>query len=115
MVTSRLALTCCKLVSHLHTYRDKFADLQGKSASNLLQTKIAIWDNTYAPHQTVSTNITLFAWQQKLKFADPYGYAGDFPIETFIGADFYWTVITVKPLKKLTESLVLIPPYLDGF
>ncbi|GBN85414.1 hypothetical protein AVEN_205200-1 [Araneus ventricosus] len=43
MVTSRLALTCCKLVSHLHTCRDKFADLQCKSAANLLQTKIAIW------------------------------------------------------------------------
>ncbi|GBN03909.1 hypothetical protein AVEN_221705-1 [Araneus ventricosus] len=34
MVTSRLALTCCKLVSHLHTCRDKFADLQCKSAAN---------------------------------------------------------------------------------
>ncbi|GBM00326.1 hypothetical protein AVEN_32665-1 [Araneus ventricosus] len=27
MVTSRLALTCCKLVSHLHTCRDKFAEI----------------------------------------------------------------------------------------
>ncbi|GBL89098.1 hypothetical protein AVEN_255235-1 [Araneus ventricosus] len=34
MVTSRLALTCCKLVSQLHTCRDKFADLQCKSAAN---------------------------------------------------------------------------------
>ncbi|GBM05031.1 hypothetical protein AVEN_135212-1 [Araneus ventricosus] len=43
MVTSRLALTCCKLVPHLHTCRDKFAvGLQTCSAS-LLQTKIAIW------------------------------------------------------------------------
>ncbi|GBN19645.1 hypothetical protein AVEN_20120-1 [Araneus ventricosus] len=44
MVTSRLSLTCCKLVSHLHTCRAKFAEsLQCKSAANLLQTKIAIW------------------------------------------------------------------------
>ncbi|GBM54510.1 hypothetical protein AVEN_198032-1 [Araneus ventricosus] len=44
MVTSRLARTCCKLVSHLNTC-DKFAEnLQCKSAANLLQTKIAIWD-----------------------------------------------------------------------
>ncbi|GBN09421.1 hypothetical protein AVEN_253797-1 [Araneus ventricosus] len=27
MVTSRLALTCCKLVSHLHTCRDKFVEV----------------------------------------------------------------------------------------
>ncbi|GBO27445.1 hypothetical protein AVEN_221416-1 [Araneus ventricosus] len=43
MVTSKLALTCCKLVSHLHSCRVKFAvSLQICSAS-LLQTKIAIW------------------------------------------------------------------------
>ncbi|GBN51362.1 hypothetical protein AVEN_34901-1 [Araneus ventricosus] len=37
MVTSRFALTCCKLVSHLHTCRDKFAES--------LQTNIAIWNS----------------------------------------------------------------------
>ncbi|GBM20243.1 hypothetical protein AVEN_216661-1 [Araneus ventricosus] len=43
MVTPKLALTCCKLVSHLHSCRVKFAvSLQICSAS-LLQTKIAIW------------------------------------------------------------------------
>ncbi|GBO18502.1 hypothetical protein AVEN_71206-1 [Araneus ventricosus] len=36
MVTSKLALTCCKLVSHLHSCRDKFVvSLQICSASLL--------------------------------------------------------------------------------
>ncbi|GBL93814.1 hypothetical protein AVEN_153590-1 [Araneus ventricosus] len=39
VVTSKLALTCCKLVSHLHSCR---VDLAASSAS-FLQTKIAIW------------------------------------------------------------------------
>ncbi|GBN73668.1 hypothetical protein AVEN_242237-1 [Araneus ventricosus] len=43
MVTSRLALTCCKLVSHLHTCRDKFAEGLQICSASLLQTKIAIW------------------------------------------------------------------------
>ncbi|GBN06220.1 hypothetical protein AVEN_160956-1 [Araneus ventricosus] len=43
MVTSKLALTFCKLVSHLHSCRVKLgASLQILGAS-LLQTKIAIW------------------------------------------------------------------------
>ncbi|GBN89862.1 hypothetical protein AVEN_24337-1 [Araneus ventricosus] len=37
MVTSRLALTCCKLVSHLHTCRDKFAESLQTCSANLLQ------------------------------------------------------------------------------
>ncbi|GBM94901.1 hypothetical protein AVEN_114840-1 [Araneus ventricosus] len=65
--------------------------------------------NTYAPHQTVPTDITLFARQKKLKLADPYEKTDNLPIEVLIGADFYWTVMTVKPPKKLTESLVLMP------
>ncbi|GBM19088.1 hypothetical protein AVEN_236913-1 [Araneus ventricosus] len=43
MVTLRLALTCCKLVSHLHTCRDKFAESLQICSASLLQTKIAIW------------------------------------------------------------------------
>ncbi|GBM80029.1 hypothetical protein AVEN_202540-1 [Araneus ventricosus] len=65
--------------------------------------------NTYAPHQTVPPDITTFARQTKLKLADPYEKVGDLPIDVSIGADFYWTVVTVKPPKKLTESLVLMP------
>ncbi|GBL97172.1 hypothetical protein AVEN_87091-1, partial [Araneus ventricosus] len=65
--------------------------------------------NTYAPHQTVPTDITLFARQKKLKLADPYEKTDNLPIEVMIGADFYWTVMTVKPPKKLTKSLVLMP------
>ncbi|GBN66530.1 hypothetical protein AVEN_80739-1, partial [Araneus ventricosus] len=65
--------------------------------------------NTYAPHQTVPTDITLFARQKKLKLADPYERTDNLPIEVLIGTDFYWTVMTVKPPKKLTESLVLMP------
>ncbi|GBN69084.1 hypothetical protein AVEN_251531-1, partial [Araneus ventricosus] len=65
--------------------------------------------NTYAPYQTVPTDITLFARQKKLKLADPYEKTDNLPIEVLIGADFYWTVMTVKPPKKLTESLVLMP------
>ncbi|GBL86668.1 hypothetical protein AVEN_194900-1 [Araneus ventricosus] len=42
MVTSRLALSCCKLVSHLHTCPDKFAESLQTYSANLLQTKIAI-------------------------------------------------------------------------
>ncbi|GBN56159.1 hypothetical protein AVEN_124033-1 [Araneus ventricosus] len=60
---------------------------------------------TYAPHQTVPTDITLFARQKKLKLADPYEKTDNLPIKVLIGADFYWTVMTVKPPKKLTESL----------
>ncbi|GBN57455.1 hypothetical protein AVEN_123850-1 [Araneus ventricosus] len=52
---------------------------------------------------------TLFSHQRKLKLADPYEKTGDLPIEVLIGADFKWTVMTVKPPKKLTESLVLMP------
>ncbi|GBM08575.1 hypothetical protein AVEN_149162-1 [Araneus ventricosus] len=37
MVTSRLALTCCKLVSHLHTCRDKFAESLQTCSASLLQ------------------------------------------------------------------------------
>ncbi|GBM70791.1 hypothetical protein AVEN_127338-1 [Araneus ventricosus] len=37
MVTSRLALTCCKLVSHLHTCRDKFAESLQICSASLLQ------------------------------------------------------------------------------
>ncbi|GBN88742.1 hypothetical protein AVEN_29496-1 [Araneus ventricosus] len=44
MATSRLALTCCKLVSHLHTCRDKFAESLQICSASLLQTKIAIWE-----------------------------------------------------------------------
>ncbi|GBM34643.1 hypothetical protein AVEN_122038-1 [Araneus ventricosus] len=44
MVTSRLALTCCKLVSHLHTCRDEFAESLQTCSASLLQTKIAIWE-----------------------------------------------------------------------
>ncbi|GBN55039.1 hypothetical protein AVEN_138555-1 [Araneus ventricosus] len=65
--------------------------------------------NTYAPHQTVPTDITLFAQQKKLKLADPHEKTDNLPIEVLIGVDFYWTVITVKSPKKLTESLVLMP------
>ncbi|GBL86341.1 hypothetical protein AVEN_261217-1 [Araneus ventricosus] len=44
MVTSKLASTCCKLVSHLLSCRVKLAvSLQICSAS-LMQTKIAIWE-----------------------------------------------------------------------
>ncbi|GBM19375.1 hypothetical protein AVEN_196006-1 [Araneus ventricosus] len=60
--------------------------------------------NTHVPHQTVPTEITLFARQQKLKLADPYEKTDNFPIEILIEADFYWTVMTVKLPKKLTES-----------
>ncbi|GBO46394.1 hypothetical protein AVEN_198699-1 [Araneus ventricosus] len=45
MVTSSLALTCCKLVSHLHTCRDKFAESLQICSASLLQTKIAIWES----------------------------------------------------------------------
>ncbi|GBM34665.1 hypothetical protein AVEN_122059-1 [Araneus ventricosus] len=41
MVTSRLALTCCKIVSPLS--RDKFAESLQICSASLLQTKIAIW------------------------------------------------------------------------
>ncbi|GBM23631.1 hypothetical protein AVEN_117383-1 [Araneus ventricosus] len=47
--------------------------------------------------------------QKKLKLADPYEKTDNFPIEGLIGPDFYWTVMTVKPPKKQTESLVLMP------
>ncbi|GBN27933.1 hypothetical protein AVEN_16849-1 [Araneus ventricosus] len=40
MVTSKFALTCCKLVSHLHSCRVKC-----KFAASWMQTKIAIWDS----------------------------------------------------------------------
>ncbi|GBL94030.1 hypothetical protein AVEN_185007-1 [Araneus ventricosus] len=53
--------------------------------------------------------ITLFARRKKLKLADPYEKAGDLPIEVLIGDDFYCIAMTVKPPKKLTVSLVLIP------
>ncbi|GBM17102.1 hypothetical protein AVEN_133355-1 [Araneus ventricosus] len=71
--------------------------------------------NTYAPHQTVPTDITLFARKKKLKLADPYEKTDNLPIEVLIGADFYWTVMTVKPPKKLTESLVLMSSIFGWF
>ncbi|GBM64069.1 hypothetical protein AVEN_98112-1 [Araneus ventricosus] len=37
MVTSRLALTCCKLVSHLRTCRDNFAESLQTCIASLLQ------------------------------------------------------------------------------
>ncbi|GBM71553.1 hypothetical protein AVEN_41675-1 [Araneus ventricosus] len=42
MVTSKLALTCCKLVSHLHSCRVKLAASLQICSASLLQTKIAI-------------------------------------------------------------------------
>ncbi|GBN10263.1 hypothetical protein AVEN_153175-1 [Araneus ventricosus] len=66
MVTSKLALTCCKLVSHLHSCRDKFAvSLQICSAS-LLQTKIAIWEG--AEHLRSSTTATISKISDDSKF-----------------------------------------------
>ncbi|GBM93610.1 hypothetical protein AVEN_202560-1 [Araneus ventricosus] len=56
MVTSRLALTCCKLVSHLHTCRDKFAESLQTCSASLLQTKIAIWDTVIAPKTATVTS-----------------------------------------------------------
>ncbi|GBM04023.1 hypothetical protein AVEN_99212-1 [Araneus ventricosus] len=44
MVTSKLALTCCKLVSHLHSCRAKLAASLQICSASLMQTKIAIWD-----------------------------------------------------------------------
>ncbi|GBM65050.1 hypothetical protein AVEN_92783-1 [Araneus ventricosus] len=43
MVTSKLALTCCKLVSSLHSCHVKFAVSLKICSASLLQTKIGIW------------------------------------------------------------------------
>ncbi|GBL88892.1 hypothetical protein AVEN_158991-1 [Araneus ventricosus] len=43
MVTSKLALTCCKLVSHLHSCRVRLAASLQICSARLLQTKIGIW------------------------------------------------------------------------
>ncbi|GBO07886.1 hypothetical protein AVEN_228829-1 [Araneus ventricosus] len=44
MVTSKLALTCCKLVSHLHSCRVKLAESLQICGASLLQAKIAVWE-----------------------------------------------------------------------
>ncbi|GBM95149.1 hypothetical protein AVEN_17583-1 [Araneus ventricosus] len=56
MVTSKLALTCCKLVSHLHSCRVKLAASLQVCSASLLQTKIAIWALTNSKR-----------WEKKLK------------------------------------------------
>ncbi|GBM68351.1 hypothetical protein AVEN_20705-1 [Araneus ventricosus] len=43
MVSSKLALTCCKLVSNLHSCHVKFVASLRICRATLLQTKIAIW------------------------------------------------------------------------
>ncbi|GBN01449.1 hypothetical protein AVEN_259006-1 [Araneus ventricosus] len=98
--------------SHLsETQHRRRVQLELSSVWNKSSVSLSLFEssNTYTPHQTVLTDITLFSRQKKLKLADPYEKAGDLPIEVLVGADFYWTVMTVKPLKKLTESLVLMP------
>ncbi|GBO01885.1 hypothetical protein AVEN_20848-1 [Araneus ventricosus] len=53
MVTSNLALTCCKLVSHLHSCRVKLAGSLQICSESFLQTKIAIWvQSTYLTHDS---------------------------------------------------------------
>ncbi|GBN73576.1 hypothetical protein AVEN_273997-1 [Araneus ventricosus] len=44
MVISKLALTCCKLVSHLHSCRVKLAASLQICSASLMQNKIAIWE-----------------------------------------------------------------------
>ncbi|GBL88016.1 hypothetical protein AVEN_246020-1 [Araneus ventricosus] len=61
MVTSRLALTCCKLVSHLHTCRDKFAESLQICSANLLQTEIAIWEGMFFEHTTLIVVVVHFS------------------------------------------------------
>ncbi|GBN54803.1 hypothetical protein AVEN_18809-1 [Araneus ventricosus] len=57
MVTSKLALTCCKLVSHLHSCRVKLAASLQICSASLLQTKIAIWG---MPNNDKPNNIYAF-------------------------------------------------------
>ncbi|GBN31726.1 hypothetical protein AVEN_139544-1 [Araneus ventricosus] len=59
MVTSRLALTCCKLVSHLHTCRDKFAESLQICSANFLQTKIAIWASLLQVRPMVTSKLVI--------------------------------------------------------
>ena len=54
MVTSALALTCCKLVMNLQTCHDELAELaaslqtcNARFAASLLQVKIATWDGLH--------------------------------------------------------------------
>ncbi|GBL98124.1 hypothetical protein AVEN_84616-1 [Araneus ventricosus] len=49
MVTSKLALTFCKLVPHLHSCRVKLAASLQICSASLLQTKIAIWVSRKKP------------------------------------------------------------------
>ncbi|GBN74363.1 hypothetical protein AVEN_50996-1 [Araneus ventricosus] len=62
MVTSKLVLTCCKLVSHLHSCRVKLAASLQICSASLLQTKIAIWENMKS---FKSTHVYFFLATQK--------------------------------------------------
>ncbi|GBL81195.1 hypothetical protein AVEN_143536-1 [Araneus ventricosus] len=57
MVTSKLALTCCKLVSHLHSCRVKLAASLQICSASLLQTKIAIWVGYSNPQKGKSRTV----------------------------------------------------------
>ncbi|GBO30819.1 hypothetical protein AVEN_178107-1 [Araneus ventricosus] len=81
MVTSRLVLTCCKLVSHLHTCRDKFAESLQICSASLLQTKIALWDvglKTQKVRNRCSRVLTLGAQRRHMERAcgDSHGTVG---------------------------------------
>ncbi|GFT49717.1 uncharacterized protein NPIL_271971 [Nephila pilipes] len=65
--------------------------------------------NKYASHPPPPTDISRFAKNQRLKFADPDNSLSNIPIEILIGADFYGNVVNSEPPVKLLDSLTLVP------
>ncbi|GBO13088.1 hypothetical protein AVEN_275595-1 [Araneus ventricosus] len=69
MVTSRLALPCCRLVSHLHTCRDKFAESLQICSASLLQIccKLKLLSGSVVSEHRVSMSERLLTNPDKIR------------------------------------------------
>ncbi|GBL75222.1 hypothetical protein AVEN_194457-1 [Araneus ventricosus] len=118
VVTSKLALTCCKLVSHLHSCRVNLAASLQICSASLLQTKIAIWGHPRPPRDSFSDSYS------------PYSRAGvDFdPALSYVHISILYVYVVVvnetrnnndinipEPLERLVvnENRVIKLPLLN--
>ena len=66
--------------------------------------------NTYSAQPTPPKDIRVMPSFNKIKLADPQDDCDDaLPIETFIGSDYYWKIITMERPIRVSPSLVLLP------
>ncbi|GFU30038.1 integrase catalytic domain-containing protein [Nephila pilipes] len=83
----------------------QFSSIWDKSKVNIIAFESL---NKYASHPPPPTDVSRFAKNKRLKFADPDDSQSNLPIEILIGADFYWNVGNSEFPVKLSDSLTLV-------